>query len=210
MKSGKKIIQLIDSQESPEHSCFGCGKLLNANKESFVVFPDINKNQTYLCKECLKDIERNKTMYKEPYFEDVDSINRNLLHIPKVIAKITICKGLQFSITEDMNWDPPTSEQIKNLKETFNIDVELMESGAEDNKIKTYRIYEEGYRATGESVGAHYVGEAEGESFIDACKNFIKKNNKGKIKIDSSGNEYASDWGCRWFPTLEEAQKSFG
>ena len=134
----------------------------------------------------------------------------NTVHLPKVIARISLCGAVIANVTDNMDWNPPTPEQIKNLKETFNIDVILMESSTEDNKIKTYQIYEEGYRATGESAGAHYVGEAEGKSFIDACKNFIKKNNKGKINIDSHGNEYASDWGCRWFPTLEEAQKSFG
>lgn len=49
------------------------------------------------------------------------------LYIPKVIAKITICGAFAVEVTEDMNWNPPTSEQIKNLKEMLNIDVELME-----------------------------------------------------------------------------------
>lgn len=124
-----------------------------------------------------------------------------------VIAKITLCGAFEIPVYDYMDWNPPTSEQIKNLKEMLNIDVKLI--GGEDT-MRTYRIYEEGYRATGESVGAHYVGEAEGKSFIDACKNYIEKNNYGRINIDSHGNEYAADWGCRWFPTLEEAQKSFG
>ena len=46
--------------------------------------------------------------------------------IPKVIAKITICGALVIEIREEMNWNPPTPEQIKNLKEMLNIDVELM------------------------------------------------------------------------------------
>ena len=149
-------------------------------------------------------------MYERSYIEDTDLINRSLLRIPKVIAKITLCGALTTEITEDMDWNPPTQEQIKNLKEMLNIDVKFTENEAEDNKMKTYKIYEEGYRATGESVGAHYVGEAEGKSFIDACKNYINRYKRGRIDIDSSGNEYAADWGCHWFPTLEEAQKSFG
>lgn len=44
---------------------------------------------------------------------------------PKVIATISICGVLCFTITDDMSWDPPTPEQIKNLKDTFNIDVEV-------------------------------------------------------------------------------------
>lgn len=46
--------------------------------------------------------------------------------IPKTIARVTICGALIVAITEDMNWNPPTPEQIKNLKEMLNIDVELI------------------------------------------------------------------------------------
>lgn len=140
------------------------------------------------------------------YFVDNRAAEEQKLIIPKVIAKITLCGAFEIPVYDYMNWNAPTPEQIKNLKEMLNIDVELV---GEDT-MRTYRIYEEGYRATGESVGAHYVGEATGKSFIDACKNYIEKNKYGRINIDSSGNEYAADWGCRWFPTLKEAQKSFG
>lgn len=44
----------------------------------------------------------------------------------KVIAKITFCGVLNMDIYDYMNWNPPTPEQIKNLKEMLNIDVELM------------------------------------------------------------------------------------
>lgn len=47
--------------------------------------------------------------------------------VPKVIAKITFCGALDMDIYDYMNWNPPTPEQIKNLKETFNIDVRLVE-----------------------------------------------------------------------------------
>ena len=48
------------------------------------------------------------------------------VRIPKVIAKITLCGAFVMEINEGMNWNPPTSEQIKNLKEMLNIDVELI------------------------------------------------------------------------------------
>ena len=73
-----------------------------------------------------------------------------------------------------------------------------------------FDIYEEGFRVMEESARAHYKGTGEGETFLDACKDYIARTGYGVIRTDSSGNEYASDWGCRWFPTLEEAQKSFG
>lgn len=76
--------------------------------------------------------------------------------------------------------------------------------------MRTYNIYEEGFQVMEGSATAHYLGTARGETFIDACKNFIRATQHGCIKVDNNGNEYASDWGCRWFPTLEEAQRSFG
>lgn len=50
---------------------------------------------------------------------------RQRFYIPKVIAKITICGAFTIEVRENMEWEPPTPEQIKNLKKTFNIDVEL-------------------------------------------------------------------------------------
>lgn len=113
-------------------SCFGCGKSLDTNKEFFAVFPDINKNQIYLCKKCLKDIERNKTMDKGSYlvdgsyFVDNRAVEGQKFINQKVIAKITLCGVFEMTVYGYMNWNPPTTEQIKNLKETFNIDVELI------------------------------------------------------------------------------------
>ena len=49
------------------------------------------------------------------------------LRIPKVIAKITICGAFKMDVYDNMDWNPPTPEQIKNLKEMLNIDVELAE-----------------------------------------------------------------------------------
>ncbi len=75
-----------------------------------------------------------------------------------------------------------------------------------------FYIYEEGFMASGMDapVKAHFVGVARGNDFIDACKNYISDGHHGTIGRDFNGNEYAHDWGCRWFPTLEDAQKSFG
>lgn len=70
---------------------------------------------------------KNELRTKKSYFVDNRAEEGQKFIIPKVIAKITICGALKMEVTEDMNWDPPTPEQIKNLKETFNIDVELME-----------------------------------------------------------------------------------
>lgn len=76
--------------------------------------------------------------------------------------------------------------------------------------MKTYDIYEEGFAVMEGSAQAHYLGSEHGENFLDACKRYIEKTGKGEIRVDKNGREYACDWGCRWFPTMSEAQKFFG
>lgn len=76
--------------------------------------------------------------------------------------------------------------------------------------MNTYDIYEEGYCVMEGRAPAHYIGSACGETFIEACENFIKQTGYGEIRLDKNGNKYACNWGCCWFPTLAEAQCSFG
>lgn len=52
--------------------------------------------------------------------------NWYMIKVPKPIAKISICGAVTFTITDDMIFNYPTEEQIKNLKETFNIEVEIL------------------------------------------------------------------------------------
>lgn len=75
-----------------------------------------------------------------------------------------------------------------------------------------FSIYEEGFMLTGMDVPAraHLIGFSYGDTFLDACKQFIRDGHPGEICSGKDGVEFAHDWGCRWFPTLEEAQKSFG
>lgn len=48
------------------------------------------------------------------------------LYIPKPVARITLCGAVTITITDNMSFNRPTEEQIKNLKEVFNIEVELL------------------------------------------------------------------------------------
>lgn len=49
------------------------------------------------------------------------------VRVPKTIASITLCGAVHFNIDDTMDFKAPTPEQIKNLKETFCIDVELFD-----------------------------------------------------------------------------------
>lgn len=76
--------------------------------------------------------------------------------------------------------------------------------------MKEYEIYEEGFSIPEGSDVARYLGKGRGKTFLDACKDMIARTGIGEIRRDEHGNEYASSWGCRWFPTLAEARVSFG
>ena len=49
------------------------------------------------------------------------------IRIPKRVARISICGVVCLNIDDTMAFIKPTPEQIKNLKETFCIDVELFD-----------------------------------------------------------------------------------
>lgn len=67
-------------------------------------------------------------------FIDVHTAGAYGLSLPKVIAKITICGAVKLDIYDCMDWNSPTPEQIKNLKEILNIDVKLI--GEDDDEEK--------------------------------------------------------------------------
>ena len=54
-------------------------------------------------------------------------IKASPLHMPQTVAHITLCGAVHFHINDSMGFIKPTPEQIKNLKEKFCIDVELVE-----------------------------------------------------------------------------------
>lgn len=54
--------------------------------------------------------------------------NMSTIRIPRTIAEIRLCGSICISITDDTNgWIEPTPEQIKNLHDTFCIDVTLFD-----------------------------------------------------------------------------------
>lgn len=73
-----------------------------------------------------------------------------------------------------------------------------------------FEIWQEGFRVNEGGDVARFVGVGKGKTFIEACRELIARTGFGEIKRDKDGKEYASSWGCRWFSTLEEAQRSFG
>ncbi len=75
-----------------------------------------------------------------------------------------------------------------------------------------FGIYEEGFMLSGmdSPVKAHFLAYSYGNDFLDACKNYINDGHDGQSYVDKSGNRYYGNWGCRWYPTLIEAQAFLG
>lgn len=84
----------------------------------------------------------------------------------------------------------------------------------ENGVYEKYDIYQEGFCVMEGSAQAHYVGSAYGVDFLDACKKYIAEHPGSgyirKFNVNGVEQECACYWGCRWFPTLAEAQASFG
>lgn len=76
--------------------------------------------------------------------------------------------------------------------------------------MRAWEIYEEGFQVMEGTGHAHFVGVGYGDTFLDACREYIARTGEGEIRTDEFGEEYACDWGCQWFPTLYQAQESFG
>ena len=67
--------------------------------------------------------------------------------------------------------------------------------------LTRFQIWAEGYAATGDSGGAMFLGEVWAKTFKEACDLYFKSDALYK------GGRY---WGCRLFPSEEEARRSFG
>ena len=76
--------------------------------------------------------------------------------------------------------------------------------------MNKFDIFEEGFQVMEGNAKAHYIGFGYGDTFEEACEEYIKRTGRGEKRKKDNGMVYYCDWGCRWFPTLEEAQKSFG
>lgn len=50
-----------------------------------------------------------------------------MIRVPKRVARITLCGAIHIDLDDTMSFTRPTPEQIKNLKDTFCIDVELFD-----------------------------------------------------------------------------------
>lgn len=70
-----------------------------------------------------------------------------------------------------------------------------------------FEIWCEGYIATGERSGATLLGAAEGLNFQQACDELAITNLHFAKFYDREKLTY---WGCKLFPTLDEARKTFG
>jgi len=78
------------------------------------------------------------------------------------------------------------------------------------NATKMFKVWTEGYAATGERGFAMYHGECLAETFEEACEKLISgidRDADGKISLR---NGRPSVWACKCFDNEIDARKSFG
>lgn len=73
--------------------------------------------------------------------------------------------------------------------------------------MKKYSIWSEGYVVTGNSSGAIYHGESEGNSFKEAVENLCKKEKGFSAYVNLEKLTY---WGCKLYDNESDARKTFG
>lgn len=84
---------------------------------------------------------------------------------------------------------------------------EILREMNTNRPMKNWEIWCEGYSATGDSGTHHKIGEALGITFKNACDAYAERHEAFRKFYDFDRNTY---WGCRLFPTAEEAARSFG
>ena len=85
--------------------------------------------------------------------------------------------------------------------------VDFRKALEEKRKQKKYHVWMEGYRATGQSSDATYLGSVWATDFKAACELALKLRNWDMDYYDSASNTY---WGCRFFDNEAKAREVFG
>jgi hypothetical protein len=84
---------------------------------------------------------------------------------------------------------------------------ELEEIQSKEEKPKQFGIWSEGYLATGMDgipSDPHFWGMVEAETFQEACNKLAEKNEGFKNSYDPKRMTY---WGCRLYPSFDEANE---
>lgn len=74
-------------------------------------------------------------------------------------------------------------------------------------KNKQFSVWAEGYRATGESSEANFLGTGRGVDFKSACVELMGRIDSGDKYYNKESNTY---WGCSLFDDECDARSSFG
>ena len=72
----------------------------------------------------------------------------------------------------------------------------------------TYDIWIEGWAATGDGwTPARRLGQSSGNTFEDACVNFMRSYDRKNTYYNPASNSY---WGCGLYDNESDARRNFG
>ena len=75
------------------------------------------------------------------------------------------------------------------------------------DELKSFPVWMEGYRATGQHAKAEYLGMFDAPTFKEACKMSIQDSLNWEDLYDEENNTF---WAMKFFDNEEEARKTFG
>lgn len=76
--------------------------------------------------------------------------------------------------------------------------------------MKTWEVWSEGYRATGDFARATLEGRVDAESFAEACRKACVDHGRWKEEPGGFDPKRLTVWGCRLFDNEADARKAFG
>lgn len=140
-------------------------------------------------------------------FEDI--VNAIMLEFDA--RKDQVIEALNNSTTSSGPPKPPSylAEEVARQKRTVGTPKKITYT---DPSKPAWKIYAEGYIATGEGGGATYLGTGYGDTFDEACAWFKKYGEISDPKLMSKGNGGKKwyFWGCELFDNLHDAQRRYG
>lgn len=84
----------------------------------------------------------------------------------------------------------------------------VLNAREEEKEMKTFEVWAEGYRATGDREFHRLMGKVEAETFKEACDIVFSKGDK--YFRECYNPERLSHWGCRLFDNANDAAEAFG
>lgn len=158
--------------------------------------PDFRENDSYIL--CSRPDEKTLEHYITGYWWNGVKLTSFMDKLPENVQVERICPGVvKYAV-----------EEKPEVLEARRLEAERIERMSEySDEVRSFEVWVEGYRATGEHARAELWGTASAHSFREAVAIVyaVKGADPSYLDLDR-----LSSWGCRFFDNEADARKSFG